>query len=277
MKQYSIDRFSFSRVLKMLRLDMSYNKNLIVIVLLCIAVITTILYAIASGLGDSDAGLAMLWISFMFSTSIICVFMISLFCKIVFNRLNRDNPMHISLIPVGVREKYMTIVSEFVILNIVASVIISALMYLTCVLSVGLYDNNFDVYLFFDSFKDIFEQVFESISGDNDMLYIMNIIGFSYILFISPAIMGFGILSSACIICNRGWKVLLFLIGAFFAVQVIFGFLTFSFELLPKHYYGSELMSNILYYGIIVMATVLNISFIYVGYRKLKTKQNKRL
>lgn len=273
MKQSNIDKFSLGRVFKLLKLDMLYNRNIIVALLSIIFIVTMILHFQVSGSNVIEAHLAVSFVSFLLITYPLIII---LFCVIVFRRLNKGNPMHISLIPANAKEKYTAIVIEFIIMCIISVIFFSFFAFFSMLISDNI--NTLFALLdeFSDAFENVFEQVFESISGDCDVLYFLNALGFSY-LAISPMITGFGILSSACISFNRGWKALLFIIGVYFAIQIIFAFSISGLTFVPKEYLDSEIFANIVYYFMIVFATILNVGFIAFGYRNVKNKQNKQL
>lgn len=273
MKQSNIDKFSLGRVFKLLKLDILYNRNIIVALLSIIFIVTMILHFQVSGSNVIEAHLAVSFVSFFI---IINPLIIILFCIIVFRRSNRGNPMHISLIPANAKEKYTAIALEFISLSIISVIFFSFFVFFSMLISGNI--NSLFVLLhdFCHEFDNVFEEVFELISADSNILYFLNVLGFSY-LAISPMITGFGILSSACISFNRGWKALLFIIGVYFAIQIIFAFSISGLTFVPKEYLDSEIFANIVYYFMIVFATILNVGFIAFGYRNVKNKQNKQL
>lgn len=268
MKQ-DINKFNFSRVFKLLKLDILYNKNIIT-TLMTISIVLTILLHYLMIQCESSASFAASFVSiFFFIAPILNI----LFCIMVFRRANKSNPMHISLIPATSREKYFAVVLECIILSILGCIIFFA-----CLTASFIFINGVSVYYLFSQIESFFHEAgniaddcISYTSDGSKLLYFANALGFGY-LAISPIIIYFGIISSACITFNKGWKVLLFIILVFFSLnilQIIF-FFVFVGNIVPGF---NEI--NIIYYVALAIATLLNIGFIVMGYKNLENKQNK--
>lgn len=264
----SINKFKFSRVVKLLKLDWSNNKGTIITgLLISLALILTpvLLFLIFSDNiydAEFDASMFSVLGNLYITLPIISI----LFLIIVFRRANRNIPMHIGLIPATNKEKYVAIFIEWIIKQLLVFIILSLSM-----LKVLNYNISISISDVISSFTEIM-----TYTGDG-ILPTLNTIAIIYIV-IMFILSDFTLFSMACITFKKGWQVVLFIVGIqFFAVPMIFSVVGTLISMLVLN--TSVLVTintslTIILWALIIIPTIFNVVFTMIGYKQLKKKAN---
>lgn len=271
-------KFSMSRVIKLMKLDLYSNKKQIKLALLGSVVISVcyLWFFYTSSMGElkEEAGYGFSVIMLFPVIFVINSIMYILWAVNVFRRANGNKTLHISQIPATAKEKYLSFFFEWIIITLFIILLFSILYCTQGIIIFKNYTVFSDIATFFSAINKILWM-----TNDNNVVVWMNIIGFTWI-FIMQLLHGFTFTSAACLAFNKAKHSILFIV---FVPQMLGMFISIFLTATTYFFFNAQydgekvlyLALNIAFWGAIILSTLYNIGLIIWGYYSIARKQNK--